>query len=61
MPNFMEPLFFLAILTAIIVVAIPAEHPDKSKTGTDGYPGDTEIKSTELIEHFSTFTRKKRA
>ena len=39
------------LLAAVIVVAVPAEHTDKGKTGTDGYPSDAKIKSTEFIKH----------
>ena len=39
------------LLAAVIVVAVPAEKTDKGKTGTDGYPSDAKIKSTEFIKH----------
>ena len=39
------------MLTAIIVIAVPAEHTDESKAGTNGYPRDAKIKRTEFIKH----------
>ena len=48
----------LALTAAIVIITIPAEHAYESKTGTDGKPGNTEVKGAELIEHISTFSSK---
>jgi hypothetical protein len=45
-----------AMAAAIVIVTIPAEHAYESKTGTDGKPGNAEVKGAELIEHISTFS-----
>ena len=46
----------LALTAAIVIVTIPAEHADESKTGTNGKPGNAKVKGAELIEHISTFS-----
>ena len=48
----------LAMTAAIVIVTIPAEHADESKTGTNGKPGNAKVKGAELIEHISTFSSK---